>query len=981
MVKVGKDFAGEVMPVAPFEFGGIGYYPSSRLLFKYETNERATLPPIPARILKLLLDRYPDSLPVSELHKEIWRGVEEDSFGKRLKSHKDTLRRELEGVGLKGVLKRHNDSLSLNVYVRKSFINEGAADTPPNVVGTPPRGVTEVFRDRVEEISQVTHSLLNAPNLRGVNIYGRFGVGKTALAYQAVDGLLRDGRAEGLVFLSPHAVSVEQIFRHCAQMLGGQAEHTLRDVWADARPPVSHKIQVLVEQVGARRCVIFLDGIEGLMSEGRLLDPDLDQFVDIFLSRRHKARLLITSTEPLYTSTLDNQHYLSHFQLDKGLPREDAVGFFLSLDYDGAAHLREIPRRLLDEIVDRTLGIPRALLYVANILASRPALSLRDLLGKEELFDAEIIEKLGREAQASLDENERKVMQALSVYNHPATAAAVAHLLEPYVAPAVVEEKLERLARGRYITVEREPSRMKFGAQQWDTKLNYNEIPTEEGDALYNRRALHTRAAEYFARVAREKSEWKTLSDIEEPLAEFEQRVKAGDYARAFDLAQDLDAEYLSARGYHQQVISMREALREPPPARKGASSNLPPEREAVNLRLLSGAYLNAGKPDHAQLFAQYALKLAQTHKIKLEEARALRALASALHRLGLYRQAESNYQNALVIARAAHSQALEGVLLRQLGQLYRDSAQHKRALKYLEDAHSMAVDTENDAARCLALKDIGRSFMETGRFEESLKKHREALDIARRLGQRKTEGVCLMHVGATLRELGDYAGATDYLEGSLSIAREMSDAVTEMRALGGLGKVRLALSDEAEAKEMVQRALEMAANLNMIGSEQHWGTWLAQIYLHQNSLPSAQEAIKKPLKLDTPWNNYRTSLVGGIIFARVSRSAGRGPSVDARLAFERARAVADELLTTTANYYAAQYTRCVTFYGLALLSSGAERAKCLDLAQGSLNEALSLCSEAGVLRDYSRLLEELSPLDGDDVLTPALRALGARPG
>jgi tetratricopeptide (TPR) repeat protein len=458
---------------------------------------------------------------------------------------------------------------------------------------------------------------------------------------------------------------------------------------------------------------------------------------------------------------------------------------------------------------------------------------------------------------------------------------------------------------------------------------------------------------------------WKTITRLEPFLAEFDQRIKGKDYEKAFNVIESIDA-HLSGWGYYHYVINRRKMLR----------NRFSDIREALNLRFLSSAYLNAGKYDYAHSEARRAREVAREYRNESEEAVALMYSGAALYNLGQYRLAGENYQEALTLARAAKNNHAEGSILGRLGALYGNLAQHTRALQYEKEALSIANLTQNQGAKCSALSWMGTLWTEMGAFDKALRCHREALATARESNLRKSEGICLAQMGMTFREFGSYGRAMESFELSLSIAKELHDTVTEMKALGGIGKLHLLKMRNEVALKNFLRARAIARELNMEGPQQHWGTCVAQVYLHENQLIDAIRNIPKPPSEYLPWNKHRVALLKGIILARWFRIEPRDGMGKARAAFEEARKFSDQLLTTTPEYYGAAYIRCLSFFGLGLISSGTERNKFLRRARVSLKRALARCAKPGVLNDYLRLLSELTPLDPGNILAAARKSL-----
>lgn len=357
------------------------------------------------------------------------------------------------------------------------------------VTGSAPQATARFFKNRAYEVEYLVNKLMDESNdFRAASIYGRAGIGKTALACEILARLEREPDSiYGIVYLSTRSglgISLEQVYLRSARMLGGESEEELINIWTNPRLDNRQRIQVLLEHYGDKRCVILLDNLEELLdTSGRLLDPDLQLFLYAFLRQRHRSYLLITSRESLLLED-DVRRYELRFYLDNGLPEEDAVALLMDMDRDSSLGLVAANPRTLLEAVRGSHGYPRALEAIAGILAQAPLLSLGALLQRKRLFEQEVVENLVKEGHSRLARDARLVMQALSVYRVPVTEAAIRFLLEPFTDPIDVSGVLRRLTRGFYINVDRSSGRIAL--HPLDQIHSYRQIPDNGSTEVRN---------------------------------------------------------------------------------------------------------------------------------------------------------------------------------------------------------------------------------------------------------------------------------------------------------------------------------------------------------------------------------------------------------------------------------------------------------------------------------------------------------------
>src|SRR5205085_1468392 len=250
--------------------------------------------------------------------------------------------------------------------------------------------------------------------------------------------------------------------------------------------------------------------------------------------------------------------------LDEGLSSPYAENILREMDADGKVGLKNAPDSLLNEARERTRGYPRALEALFAILSADRDTSLRDILDDTAgLLPENVVRELVGEAFNRLDTAAQQVMQALAVYGHPVTHAAVDYLLQPHLHGIDSAPVLKRLVNMQF--ARRETGR--YYLHPVDRAYALSRIPRgkasdrDEDTQPYTQFALRHRAAEYFKQSRLPREDWKTIEDLAPQLAEFDLRCEGEDYNTAADVLTDIDFDYLFTWGFYRQTAEMHERL------------------------------------------------------------------------------------------------------------------------------------------------------------------------------------------------------------------------------------------------------------------------------------------------------------------------------------------------------------------------------------------------------------------------------------
>jgi tetratricopeptide (TPR) repeat protein len=477
------------------------------------------------------------------------------------------------------------------VVIRTKPSSIGVAVAVPRAVGTPVAHGLELFKDRVTERAEVRR-LLRPASIRMVAVIGRRGIGKSALASKILEELLDhvDGSHEpvtaGAVLVSSRTdgLSVERVFLDCAEVLGGASAEHLRAVWSSQRG-LRQKLAELVKAFSTRRCFILLDNLEeSQAADGTIVDEELQLFVDYLFRTRHELRLLVTSQRPVVVEPALRRQ-LDQVRLDAGLPDEDAVALLRELDPTGDAGLRDGDVVDLARAARQVYGVPRALELIAGVLlddyASLPRL---DEVLATFTSRGDVVYELANMSYRRLSTEAQLIPQILAVFRTPVGFEPIDFVARRIQSDIDTAGLLAHLARINMVTVDR--AARTYCLHPMDADISYAALP-EEGQ--HSQPVLELLAADWYATRMTDAESWVGLEDVVDARAEFEHRVRGGDYHEAARLLNEV-GRFLVWRGAARSVLDMYDKVRN--------RSGLDPRTIAYNRVAAAFAYMIRGPLD-----------------------------------------------------------------------------------------------------------------------------------------------------------------------------------------------------------------------------------------------------------------------------------------------------------------------------------------------------------------------------------------------
>ncbi|QIJ65005.1 hypothetical protein [Streptomyces sp. JB150] len=523
------------------------------------------------------------------------------------------------------------------------------------------------FKNRTDELHSI-RVLFEDPSVRITSLLGRRGIGKSLLAVRAArsvaEGVWPDGArtepVDAVVFFGERTTGItfEQIFFDCLRLLDAHESDRLHRIWGSRRR-AADKATELFDALAPLNVLILLDNLEELLDEEDVFrEPELMEAVKALLTHESAPRLLITSQVPL---ALPAQFARAERRIlmEEGLPRQDSIALLRELDADGLGGIRDADDALLAETAGRVYGVPRGLELIAGALQDDVSMrSLREWL-RDTAALTSLVDELAQRRYRDLDEHHRLVMDVLAVFGTPVPPDAVAWVLGPLAPGLSVDAVLRRLTRGFLARANRE--NRTYSLLPMDTDIARADLARR---APLLARRLHRRAADWYARTAIPREEWRTPQDVAPQRRELAHRVQAGDYDEAA-LLLDRFADFLVWQGSAGTVMSMCTDLAGRLTGRQARLAYLVARGHAqfaigpmnTSIELLQEAESLAQVPQDAACLQRILFLLGDMDRFEGRHSDAvprLRRSADIASRLGMVEE----YAHALLCLSLAHSYA-----------------------------------------------------------------------------------------------------------------------------------------------------------------------------------------------------------------------------------------------------------------------------------------------------------------------------------
>jgi len=307
------------------------------------------------------------------------------------------------------------------------------------------------------------------------------------------------------------------------------------------------------------------------------------------------------------------------------------------------------------------------------------------LLNNDSLWDGEVAENiLNKVYNERLSEDERKLLQYVSIFRQPVSAKAISAIAND---PEWSESKVKRVAL-----------RLTRKSLLQRDKENYFEeslISKYASTRLSEKSEHHKFACKYFLSLPLPINPSK-IENLQPAIEAHYHACEAGEYDQAVNILIEWDfPNLLHLWGNSRTLIEIYKKML-PKDHFKGEPILKDKEVHEKVLGNLGNMYRNLNEPKKAIEYNEQALIIAREIGDRLNEGTWLGNIGLAYYSLGELKKAIEYYDQALKISREIGDRCSRGTWLANMGLIYSDMGEPKKAIDFLKKALAIRKSIED---------------------------------------------------------------------------------------------------------------------------------------------------------------------------------------------------------------------------------------------------------------------------------------------
>ncbi len=268
--------------------------------------------------------------------------------------------------------------------------------------------------------------------------------------------------------------------------------------------------------------------------------------------------------------------------------------------------------------------------------------------------------------------------------------------------------------------------------------------------------------------------------------------------------------------------------------------------------------------------------------------------LGSVYDALGEFDQALAYYRELLRYAWLLDDGAKSGVAHNKIGRALRSLGEFDDALDSLERSLVLFQTAQDLKGVASTLDDIGKIHWIRSDYTEALPRYLAALQLRREVGDKRSIALSLNHIGSLHLQRGEFRDAMIYFREALELRREVDDRQGVAESFNNLGILCLERGDHGQATTLFEEALEIIVEIGYRAMEGFALNNLGEAHLVMGSVDRATELLERALEIAEESGEPR--LVFDILRNLGQTSLKRGDRDDAIEQIEEALDIAEEL-------------------------------------------------------------------------------------
>ncbi len=647
------------------------------------------------------------------------------------------------------------------------------------IAGFPPPTSPSTVQQRASLVETVYEKLLQ-PDLNVLVLTGIGGGGKSVLAALLYHYAQTQQQTKASPFKAqPIWLSLDRATTF-SDLVG-----TLFELFGKPLPDISsmsppYQAQVLFNALNTedKPRLVILDQFDYLLdpSTGKALSdkPGVGEWLDALNSQpfQSSCRLLFTSRICPIGTRRYPLTYLQEFRVDS-LTVSEGVEL---LRMQGV----QAEETVLQSAVEACNGHALSLTLLA-VLVQKYGISLERLLTNPDLWLGDISTNLFDAIFQQLDDIQKALLRALSVYRLPIPLEAAQTLTASFTSAQMMsalevllnQQLIQPTGEGRY--------------QLHAIVARYAKQHFVEGDTHAKQVAVqeaHARAGEYYIQQSKSQAprreQRRRVSDVQSLVEAVWQYCQAARQQQAYELIQQeglfADLERWGGSGSALLLELCMELL----PSEAWHSNS---EQTADIYVYLARAYDVLGQKEAALPYYEQVLELYRGMQNRIGEAYILDNLGSVYADLGRSQESLSYYLQALNAFVEVGSRPGQSRTLNNLGTVYKEAGQAREALNYYQQALTIQKEVGDRVGEASTLNNLGSIYRDLGQKQKALDYYQQALTIFQNRRNRLNEGVTLLNIGTLFLRQQQYKEAL----AALLLANQIFEEVTSPN----LGKVQ----------------------------------------------------------------------------------------------------------------------------------------------------------------------------------------------